>query len=111
MVPLRGTKYVDLMFHYRPLQPELWYLEKNPNDAVSPLGEVTDCHEEISQLIQPENPSGDSAEMSISTTLCTEVKTRKIVDLPFLSPSRLKIQSGADLYEYWFSFHGESRNE
>lgn len=108
IVPLSGTQYVDLIFHYRPLQPELWYLEENPDDSIPPLGEISDCHEEvITEILQePGNPSGDPADISFSTTICTEVKTGKLVDLPFLSPSFTRIESGNDLYQFWHTLHG-----
>lgn len=115
MAPLDGTQYVDLLFHYRPLQPELWFAEENPEHGVAPLGAVTNCREEL-EVIDPasaglDKSSSGEIEEEIPRTVCTEVDTGRPVDLVFLSSPMKRITSGNDLYDEWYSLTEEAREE
>jgi hypothetical protein len=108
MAPLDGTQYTDLLFHYRPLHPERWFLEENPEDGIAPLGDISDCHEEL-EVFSPQGLSSEehlTEEEGIPRTVCTEVKTGRIVDLPFLSSPLRRITSGHELYQDWSSLAG-----
>jgi hypothetical protein len=101
MAPLDGSRYVDLVIHYTPLHFTDWYLQDNPEHSVSPVGNITDCHETTSTT--------DDGELTFPTVLCVEEKTGRPVELPFLSLQSLMspLRSGNELYEAWLSLNKE----
>jgi hypothetical protein len=105
MAPLEGSRYVDLLFHYSPLDTNDWFNQVNPEHSVSPLGSVRDCHEATDSF-------GDGGE-PFPTILCNEVETGQLVELPFLSPLSLStpVTSGDELYDYWLSLNKQSEEE
>ena len=106
MAPLDGSQYVDILFHYHPLQPEPWFREDNPENSVAPLGAITDCHEEL-EAVDPDRLLSNEEALTFPRTICTEASTGRPVDLPFLSLPVKRITSGNDLYEEWYSLSRE----
>lgn len=88
---------------------------------MSPLGEITNCSDTIlssSNKVEENNVDdvddgdGDDDEIEgYSTVICNEVLTNNTIELPFLSPSRIQILSGDELYENWLTFHNSQQQQ
>ena len=81
MKPLQGAFYVNMFAHYRPTDDPDWFTKENPPDAPKPLIDIGEC-EIVNNGLSPPKCSGDH-------------------NLPFLSPKLYKLQTGADLFDYW----------
>eukprot|EP01038_Epipyxis_sp_PR26KG_P012979 gene12979-17404_t len=96
MQPLKGSYYVNLFAHYRPIGDPEWYTRENHPDTPKPLIDIGECNT-----------------MYHNNRNKTIVKCSKDDNnsVPFLSPKLQTLKSPTDLFKFWEEVSPISSNE